>query len=86
MKKIISLLLSLCLILGLAFTASAAVETGEEEHLRTSFEGVTVLEDGTVLATDSWNKVIWKISGGKAEIFAITTVPSKKPSLCRPAP
>lgn len=70
MKKIISLLLSLSLILGLAFTASAAVETGEEEHLRTSFEGVTVLEDGTVLATDSWNKVIWKISGGKAEIFA----------------
>ena len=70
MKKIISLLISLSLLLSIGLCALAAGESEKSDPVRPAYAGVTVLEDGTVLATDSWNKVIWKISGGKAEIFA----------------
>ncbi|MBQ2602713.1 MAG: S-layer homology domain-containing protein [Oscillospiraceae bacterium] len=70
MKKIISLLISLSLLLSIGLCALAAGESEKFDPVRPAYAGVTVLEDGSVLATDSWNKVIWKISGGKAEIFA----------------
>ena len=70
MKKIISLLISLSLLLSIGLCALAAGESEKSDPVRPAYAGVTVLEDGSVLATDSWNKVIWKISGGKAEIFA----------------
>lgn len=70
MKKIISLLLALSLILSLGAAALAADVNSDNATARPAYAGITVLEDGTVLATDSWNKVIWKISGGNAEIFA----------------
>ncbi len=70
MKKIISLLISLSLLLSIGLCALAAGESEKSDPVRPAYAGVTVLEDGSVLATDSWNKVIWKISGGKSEIFA----------------
>lgn len=70
MKKIISLFIALALTVSLSAAALAEGEKEAQMPERRSYAGVIALEDGSLLATDSWNKVVWKISGGKAEIFA----------------
>ncbi len=64
-KKLLLLLLALCLALSVPV---AAVRAEETESFRLT--GVTATADGALLATDVYNKVVWRIDGEKATRFA----------------
>lgn len=68
-KRIFALLLALCLLPTLsAFAAedAAADEVSAREHaayVGGRLSGLYVTPEGNILASDSWNKVVWDLSG-----------------------
>ena len=60
---------AIILAVSLLFAVPAmALDTGEFRD--SSPTDAIVLEDGSVLVTDTWNKVIWRVSDEGTELFA----------------
>lgn len=66
-KKLLPLLLACCLLLT---PFAAAEEDAETPFDRAQLSGVTAEADGALLLTDTYNKVVWRLSGGEAVVFA----------------
>lgn len=70
-RKGLAVLLAAALVLSLAPAAAWGAEAEAEEALTLGApSGVIVLEDGSLLVTDVFNKVVWSVKGGKAAIYA----------------
>ncbi len=72
-KKIFALLLALCLLCTqgvLAAGEEAETEPAGETYIDADLTGVCVTEDGTVLASDAWSKVVWDLTGKSPERYA----------------
>ncbi len=64
-KRVSALLLALCLVLALPAFAASDGESFEQARL----SGLCAA-DGALVATDTYNKVVWRIENGKATILA----------------
>lgn len=70
-KKILSLLLAAVMLLALCGTAAASAEESDAIDLQGGAPaGAAFTKDGALLVCDTWNKVVWKLSDGSAELYA----------------
>ena len=67
-RRMLSLLLICCLLLSAS--AFAAGEQGRGAFEKGRLSGIAAMQDGCLLVTDVWNKVIWKVSGSEVSLFA----------------
>ncbi len=69
-KRLFALLLVIAMAFALPLTASAADPAGPSAPAE-----MCQLPDGSLLVSDTWNKVVWKISSDTAEILAGNIAP-----------
>ena len=70
-KRILPLLLALCLVLGV----SAAAAAGPDEYRAGNFSGLAAAPDGTLLVTDVYNKIIWQVTAGRDPVPFAGVIP-----------
>ena len=64
-RKLFSILLAVCMLISVSVSAFYAGEAAGG-----SFSGLYLLDDGSMLIADVWNKVIWQEYGGDAALYA----------------
>ncbi len=71
MKKYLSLLFAAVLLLAALGTGTIYASTFTAGDIRGGAPaGAAFAEDGSLLVCDTWNKVVWKVSGGSAALYA----------------
>lgn len=66
-KRIVVLLLTLVICIGNSFSAAAAENIMD---VMCAPNGILVTPEGDLFVTDTYHKVVWKVTDGKASIFA----------------
>ena len=73
--RLIPLLLALCLMLSIPVSALKA-----EDFKQGKLSGIAVAEDGALLVSDTYNKVVWRVEGE-----TVTQTPARSASPDSPA-
>ncbi|MBQ9459846.1 MAG: S-layer homology domain-containing protein [Oscillospiraceae bacterium] len=64
-KRVLALALALCLLLSMP-----AFALGSSDFNNGKLSGVALLGDGSMLVTDIYNKVVWRVASGRVSSFA----------------
>lgn len=67
-RRLVSIVIAVALLAALAVPASAVLTA--EDFSGGKLSGIQLLEDGSMLVTDVYNKILWKVEGEKVTKYA----------------